>query len=315
MFFLKKYLPQIFIAILIKENEQIFKAKIYRNKNLISTQEKTFSDEKKLLEHIKKLSKKYLIYYIGLFLNNQEQGLIPDLNTNNLEKFNIGKMSVKYLPLNNAQIYIATEHIEYFNELFEEYSGIDFLYSPFALLYYHISKRNLSLEKTILYIHNYDNFLTLMICKGKDILFGDYKVFEKNTTQGNIEDQSDSLDDELLFSKEKEELDMQENSELLDNENKESVLQNDIDFKELNSFSHDMEICNYIFSSIQKFYNDDKYSNNFIDELVFFSDKEFSLTTFEVIENEIFLEPKFEKIDTLNWMITLMQEELNSYEI
>ncbi|MBK1971428.1 clan AA aspartic protease [Campylobacter sp. TTU-622] len=314
MFFLKKYLPQLFIAILLKEDKQILKAKIYRNKNLINTQEKTFDDEKKLLEYIKTLSKKYFIYYVGLFLNNQEQGLIPSLNSN-LDKFNVGKMSIKCLPMNNAQIYIATEHIEYFNELFEEYSGIDFLYSPFALLYYHITKRNLNLEKTTLYIHNYDNFLTLMICKGKDILFGEYKVFEKSFIQTNFQNQSNSLNEEL-FSKDDQEINIQEKYDSLENENKEDIPQNDhLDFKELNNFGHDMEICNYIFSSIQKFYNDDKYSNSFIDELIFFSDEEFSLTAFEVIENEIFLEPKFEKINTLDWMITLMQEEINSYEI
>ncbi|MBK1991209.1 clan AA aspartic protease [Campylobacter sp. 2018MI35] len=314
MFFLKKYLPQLFIAILLKEDKQILKAKIYRNKNLINTQEKTFDDEKKLLEYIKTLSKKYFIYYVGLFLNNQEQGLIPSLDSN-LDKFNVGKMSIKCLPMNNAQIYIATEHIEYFNELFEEYSGIDFLYSPFALLYYHITNRNLNLEKTTLYIHNYDNFLTLMICKGKDILFGEYKVFEKSFIQTNFQNQSNSLNEEL-FSKDDQEINIQEKYDSLENENKEDIPQNDhLDFKELNNFGHDMEICNYIFSSIQKFYNDDKYSNSFIDELIFFSDEEFSLTAFEVIENEIFLEPKFEKINTLDWMITLMQEEINFYEI
>ncbi|EIY6680766.1 clan AA aspartic protease, partial [Campylobacter coli] len=140
LFLLKKILPQLFTSIILEDKKNILKTSIYKNHKLISSNEKTFDKSEKLLEYVKTLNSKFLFYHTALFLNVKEQGLIPSKNDKDFERFNVGKMSLKSIALNNALIYTATEHIEYFNELFEDYGGLDFLYSPFAILYHNILK-------------------------------------------------------------------------------------------------------------------------------------------------------------------------------
>ncbi|MFQ6341898.1 clan AA aspartic protease [Campylobacter sp. VTCC 70190] len=311
LFLLKKILPQLFISIILEEKKNTLKASIYRGNKLISSNEKTFDKSENLLEYVKNLSRPFLFYHTALFLNANEQGLIPSTNTQD----NTKKMSVKHLLLNNALIYTATEHIEYYSELFETYKGLDFLYSPFALLYYKIQEEKQSDDKILLYGLKQEQILVIIIARGRDILYGDFKIFEQELSlefepEENEKIQDNQNDTEVSLDNFNEVLDDKFNQ--LDQENNDENLANDDNFNldELGQFSNDMELCRYIIANIEKFYNDDKYAGVFINDILLYSQSDINRSAIDFLENETFLEIKTKQINILELMIELMRKEL-----
>ncbi|TKX31624.1 clan AA aspartic protease [Campylobacter aviculae] len=311
LFLLKKILPQLFISIILEDKKSILKASIYRNQKLLSSTEKTFNKSEKALEHVKNLSKKFLFFHTALFLNAKEQGLIPSTNEKDFERFNVGKISLKSIPLNNASIFTATEHVEYFNELFEDYNGLDFLYSPFALLYYNILKQNINNNQITLYAYNHNHIITIMVCKNNTILYGDLIFFNQeleNSEEYSNESSENLLGDELTLDDFNENLENSSDKE--DNVELSDETDNEFNLEELNQFSHDMDLCRHIIASIEKFYKDEKYSGTFIEYIYIFSEKELGISAIEFLEDETFLEITAKQVNTLELMIELMQKEL-----
>ncbi|QOW64132.1 clan AA aspartic protease [Campylobacter hepaticus] len=314
LFLLKKIFPQLFISIILKDKKNILKTSIYRANKLVSSNEKTFDKSENLLEYIKNLSKHFLFYYTALFLDAKEQGLIPSTNIKDYEHFDIGKISLKHILLNNALIYTATEHIEYYNELFEDHGTLDFLYSPFALLYYNIQKERQTDDKIILYGFKQNSLLTIIISKGTTILYGDFKTFEQELNSNlNLlkENNIQTNNDTQIVDNFDENLNQEINSNT--QEDHLNTLDNDLNIKEFEEFEHfnnDMEFCRYIISSIEKFYNDDKYLGVFINDIILYSESSIDISAIDFLENETFLEIKTKSINTLDLMIELMQKEL-----
>ncbi|ECQ1390158.1 clan AA aspartic protease [Campylobacter coli] len=326
LFLLKKILPQLFTSIILEDKKNILKTSIYKNHKLISSNEKTFDKSEKLLEYVKTLNSKFLFYHTALFLNVKEQGLIPSKNDEDFERFNVGKMSLKSIALNNALIYTATEHIEYFNELFEDYGGLDFLYSPFAILYHNILKEKPNSDKTTLYAYKHEHILTLIICRGIEILYGDIIFFEEELDLefGHQEENLDNLGEDTLndtevtldnFNETLEDklnpLDQFDNI-LGNNENDSEFLdgKDKFDLEEMDQFGNDIELCRHIVTSIEKFYKDDKYPSAFIDKALILSTKELDQSAIEFLEEETLLEIESKPINTLDSIIELMQKEL-----
>ncbi|HFP7755843.1 TPA: clan AA aspartic protease, partial [Campylobacter coli] len=274
--------------------------------------EKTFDKSEKLLEYVKTLNSKFLFYHTALFLNVKEQGLIPSKNDKDFERFNVGKMSLKSIALNNALIYTATEHIEYFNELFEDYGGLDFLYSPFAILYHNILKEKPNSDKITLYAYKHEHILTLIICRGIEILYGDIIFFEEELDLefGHQEENLDNLGEDTLNDTE---VTLDNFNETLENklnalDQFDNILGNNEN--DMDQFGNDIELCRHIVTSIEKFYKDDKYPSAFIDKALILSTKELDQSAIEFLEEETLLEIESKPINTLDSIIELMQKEL-----
>ncbi|EKG8179210.1 clan AA aspartic protease [Campylobacter upsaliensis] len=329
--FFKKILPQIFISAILEDKKNTLKICTYRNKKLIKKLEKTFDKSEQLITFIKNYDKKFFPYYIALFLDSEEQGILPS-GEQNYDEFGIGKMSIKTLPLANVLLYTATEHIEYFSELCEDCGGLDFLFSPFALLHFCIQKEQKD-DKTRLYAFKNSQSLTLMVYKNGEILIGSYKLFEKTLSfQFDGFDSDEILGDDGLSAENtplEEGEEKKEGEITLDNFNEmlgdkidaldqeqndgESIVekpQEDVEMDDLGKFGADMEICRFIISSIESFYRDSHYGGDFIDELVIFSDEMLLQSTLEFVESEIFLKPQIKLIDTHELMQEVMQKEL-----
>ncbi|ELP5650706.1 clan AA aspartic protease, partial [Campylobacter jejuni] len=235
LFLLKKIFPQLFISIILEDKKNIVKASIYRGNKLISSNEKTFDKSENLLEYIKNLSKHFLFYHTALFLDAKEQGLIPSTNIQDCEHFNIGKISLQHILFNNALVYTATEHVEYYSELFEEYRGLDFLYSPFALLYYNIQKEKQPDDQILLYGFKQGHLLAIIVAKGNTILYGDFKIFEQELglelelpSEDNQEIENNNNDTEVTLDNFNEALNNK--FDLLDQENNLETLNNNDNF-------------------------------------------------------------------------------------
>ncbi|WP_276883058.1 clan AA aspartic protease [Campylobacter cuniculorum] len=314
--FLKKFIPRLFISVILREKKNSLRTATYLNGKFTNIVEKSFEDPHRLFAYIKNSQKKYFYYYTSLFLNSEEQWLVPSLDSNEFENFITTKVSVKSIVLNNARLYTATEHIEHFTELFEDNGGLDFLFSPLALLYYCIQKENLERDKISLCVYKNSNNLALIACKGQEILIGEFKLFEKDI--GLELDGFESQNEEIINETTEEQVEQEDELENF-NENFGEEFKDKLDlsnqeqkaeFDEFSNFSDDMEFCNYIISSIEKFYKDTRYAGDFIDKLLIFTNEDITQSALEFLENEILLTPQVKSLNTLDLMIELMQKEL-----
>lgn len=325
--FFQKIIPQIFIAIALEDKKNVLKICTYRNKTLISSQEKTFDKSEQLMNYVKNYDKKFYPYRIALFLNSEEQGIIPSLSQD-YDAFGIGKISIKTLTLNNAQLYTATEHVEYFDSEWEEFGGLDFLFSPFALLYHLIQKEQKT--KTTLFAYKYSQSLCLMVCKAKEILIGDFKIFEKSSNlefsgfeydlnqPKNESEEGEDLKDDEEISLDNLSQTLNDKIDSLDSEEEKNPIVNDdisyngkMELEELGQFGSDMELCRYIIASMERFYKDKHYKGDFIDEIVLFTHEDMMISTIDFLESETFIKPQVKKIDNFDLMMDLMKKELN----
>lgn len=172
-------------------------------------------------------------------------------------------------------------------------------------------------DQILLYGFKQGHLLAIIVAKGNTILYGDFKIFKQELglelelpSEDNQEIENNNDDTEVTLDNFNEALNNK--FDLLDQENNLETLDNNDNFNldELNQFSNDMELCRYIITSIEKFYNDDKYAGVFINGILLYSESDINISAIDFLESETFLEIKTKQINTLDLMIELMQKEL-----
>ncbi|WP_252972827.1 hypothetical protein [Campylobacter helveticus] len=149
--FFRKILPQIFISAILEDKKNTLKICTYRNKKLINKIEKTFDKSERLIAFVENYDKKFFPYHIALFLDSEEQGILPS-GEQNYDEFGIGKMSIKTLPLGDASLYAATEHIEYFSELCEDCGGLIFYFHLLPCFIFAYKRKNKMIKQGFMLI-------------------------------------------------------------------------------------------------------------------------------------------------------------------
>lgn len=330
MFSLREYMFQLLICVLFEEDEYSLYAYSMRGGVLKKTYDKSFEDKKRLLRYIDNLSQNYQIYYISVFLDSPEQGLVPVSDKDELRKFGVEAKTAQCINLSNAQVYTTKNIIKEYKKLFSDYGELDLIYSPFALLYHCINtkiKMKKGEKKLTLYIYKHNSYIALIVCEGKKILFGSFTDISPKNTENESENETEGeakpeakteeapkeeqpAPQEAAEAEQAGESDeLKELDSLLD-ENADKLKYVTSDASDLSNFGSDMDMCSYVFSSIQEFYNNPIYNGAFIDELVIFDNDKISQAVLDYLEGEIFLQPKVIQINTFNLMRELMCKEL-----
>ncbi|EDP6879946.1 TPA: hypothetical protein R1763_000599 [Campylobacter lari] len=316
--FFRKYILQLLICICYDEKQYIIRCHTWKKSQPVDTFEKSFEDKEKAIEYVKNLSKDFQIYYICTFFTPIAQGVVPSSNFKELSNFGVEANNVKCIPFNNALLYVSNQSLSSYKEDYEAFGGLDLLYSPFSLLYHCIANSGFE-EKIGLYVYRYHDFVAMLICKNEIILFGSYF----NIASQNY-DEVDFFDDikeefDLQIDDESQEEENEQNYDLksLEEMSKELDKLEDLDENEeqlpmesLENFSSDMKMIEYIISSVKEFYHNPLYDNSFLEEIVIFDEESFSATSLDYLENELFIKPKVELIDTLNLMNELVVKDL-----
>ncbi|AJC85843.1 hypothetical protein [Campylobacter sp. RM16704] len=318
--FFRKYILQLLVCICYDEKQYIIRCHTWKKSQAIDTFEKSFEDKEKAIEYVKNLAKDFQIYYISAFFTPITQGVIPSSNFKDLSKFGVDENNVKCIAFNNSLLYASNTSLHSYQEDYESFGGLDLVYSPFSLLYYCI--KNKGFEKKVgLYVYRYHDFVAMLICKNDSILFGSYF----NITSQNYEDDENFLDEikeeysALDINDEDDEDDNEQNYDLksleemgqdLDKLNELEEEQEEIPAESLETFSSDMKMIEYIISSVKEFYDNPLYENSFLEEILIFDEENFSHTSLDYLENELFIKPKVELVDTLNLMNELMVRDL-----
>ncbi|WP_139452706.1 hypothetical protein [Campylobacter armoricus] len=316
--FFRKYILQLLVCICYDEKQYIIRCHTWKKSQAIDTFEKSFEDREKAIEYVKNLTKDFQIYYISIFFTPIAQGIIPSSNFKDLPKFGVDENSVKCVSFNNSLLYASSVSLQSCQEDYESFGGLDLIYSPFSLLYYCMENKGFG-DKIGLYVYRYHDFVAMLICKNNSILFGSYF----NIASQNYEDDEDFLDeikeeyaaldlDDENNNEEEQNFDLKSLEEMSQELEKIDELeeQEEIPMESLENFSSDMKMIEYIISSVKEFYQNPLYENNFLEEIIIFDEESFSHTSLDYLENELFIKPKVELVDTLNLMNELMVKDL-----
>ncbi|MBX2078817.1 hypothetical protein I9T54_04630 [Campylobacter peloridis] len=327
--FFRKYILQLLVCICYDEKQYIIRCHTWKKSQAINTFEKSFEDKEKAIEYVKNLTKDFQIYYICAFFTPIAQGIVPSTNFKELSKFGVDSTNVKCITFNNALMYASNTYLDIYEKEYDAFGGLDLLYSPFCMLYYCMQKQGFS-DKIGLYVYRYHEFVAILICKGENILFGSYfniassnyqddfyddvkeeydldiEDEEKNEIFDNSEESTSENNDENYDLKSLEEMSQElDKLDEIEEEQSEEIVQDSLE-----GFSSDMKMIEYIISSVKEFYNNPLYDNTFLEEMVIFDEESFSHTSLDYIENELFIKPKVELVDTLDLMNELMVKDL-----
>lgn len=327
---IRQYLTTAYIALALNDSVYFVHTRIIRNNKIIKNTTKEFDNLTKLLKYINEVTKVSYFYYFGIFFESVGQGAISDINPETLEKFHINKNDIIPLKLDTFYIYANNQEVNKAVALFEEQNiDVDFILSPFAILYKQIKPLNVfNSKKIVFYILKYTNYITLMIIKEKKLLYATFFYTRKQndiTSLGGSENDyiksgvedivEQKEDDEDLFKESDmvfENIENMDNLENIENLSLDNIEEDDAETEkeDLKTFVVDMDLFDCIKTALNDYYSSDMYDSDFIEDIVLFSDKRISRSVVSLIENDLLIKPHIYDINILEQMINIMKESL-----
>ncbi len=296
-FCVQKYLPNLFVSIVLDSGVCHVMGKILKNNAVAKTfktiidnpQEDKLSEE--LISYLGEMANECRFVYIALYLNVQNQGAISELNVENFHKYNLLVKDIDFLHVDNKwTLYTDTLEVKRLKSMFSPF-GLDLLYSPFVLIYDHIKNASLR-EKPTLYVYYQENHITIAIFDKLDLLFSAFHVI-------SYEEEDEDSGDNFL---ELDELELDDMDEDLDEESGQDTTNDKLDRR----------ICEYLTNDIRKFYEHEDNKEIFLNDIVIFDDFEFSQNAKEIIENELIMDVEVKKVSTLELMYNLAVKDIFS---
>lgn len=209
MKFLESYLPKLFITLIPSANGVYLYGELRKNTKRIKRYEKQFIEGSTALEkRIRNLEKESSLVYISLLETEASQGLLPDCR--NSEAFDLSSVE-KICVENRWGIYISKDDLFERQKMYKNI-GLDFLFSPFSLLYSFYKER--VQQSDGLYLLVTGEFILSAVFKESVMIFGERvsmqdelslldesKVLESyiENIQKTVKDFYDAKVDETMF--------------------------------------------------------------------------------------------------------------------
>lgn len=352
---IRKYFSNLFVSIVSKENSYVVFSKVIKNGKLRTKFEKVFDAKSnrdtidaKLEKYLISLQEQYNFSYISLLLDSMGQGAINGVEAQDFEKFSVDLKNVKTVKFKNWSAYASFIDINWANKIYGNV-GLDFIYSPFVVLYYLLSQHRPQ-KNVVLYMLNQQDSVTLSIYKDGILSFG---VFSKMTEDANLdelnmvddweeeEEEKNIVDDaDLLQNNDQDEeeefsaledltsfdaddvktrdntfLDMADetkvdyNNQVVDDEK--TAVDDYIDMSDIELYGRDIKIYKFINRALREYYGNALYESDFISKMIIFDGYDMSQEILQSIENELFLSLEMYKINVSEIVCDISVKEAN----
>jgi len=311
--FIKKKTLHRYIIVIIYESDITVTVSDIKDEKIITSEEEnfslvdqnSFSDE--LTYYINQKQNEVTKSYIITLLDSLGQGMIPTCSAGHFQKYSVDMKNIYNVCVDKKFTnYVSKIDIKWIQKLFAS-TGIDYIFSPFILLSKMIEKDEINSEVKLFMLY-INNGITLLVKKDSEYLFGSYfnigeedpllsqldSSFEDNTEEDEFEIEDD-FDDEFEFEIDDEEFEQESDYG-----------------QELSMIEEDKRLIKYLNIALKEFYSEEIYESSFIDSVTIYSDEGVEQTLLEYIENELFLNTYVKKIDYVNQLIVLAQEEVFS---
>lgn len=256
------------------------------------------------IKHIRKIKNQYPYTYVATMSGAKNQGLISGNKTNLFNKFGLNPKQLSIMLINKSWfIYIGKVDIQKEKNKFSKIYGIDFIFSPFVVIYERVRKYLDSSDNSKkLYLLQEKYSCSLLIADSTKIYLGKYLIFEKDyfeeekeSTKSNVIefDSLSSIDENIIIK----DLDTKIHDDI-----------NTAELGELSMASHMMEI---IKGTIDNFYNDDRYAGDFVEELLILDSYGISDNVISYLRDNIMIDIQFLQVDICEEILKLSKMELN----
>ena len=340
---IQKYFTNLFISIIEEEGSYRLFCKVLKNNKLLNKFDKTFdiapSDEKldsSIEDYLASLQEKYNTVYIALLLNSMGQGAIRGTHDKDFQRFSVHSNSVKTVKFKSWSSYVSYIDINWIQKTYENI-GLDFVYSPFIILYNLLSGYKLKHNLT-LYILNQEASITIGIFKGDILCFGAFYKVNNNVSLGSgvdiddwehEEEESDvggmveldsldtgellNLDDLSELNNLDNELDDEEFSDFKDEDvvdNLTDLEPEDSSIEDLELYGRDLDIFKFLKKALGEYYKNEIYESDFIENAIIFDGYDLSQEMVQSIEDDLMLSLEIHKIDIAEAVCDLSIKEV-----
>lgn len=245
--------------------------------------------------------------YVITILNSLGQGMIPTCDAGKFHEYNVDMKNIYNVCVDKKFTnYVSKIDIKWIQKIFAP-TGVDFIFSPFIMLNKMMEEEeiNSDVKLHILYI-NYG--VTLLIKKNTECLFGSY--FNISQEEDPLYTQYDSSCEE---DEDEDAFDIDDEFELEDEFEIEDEEDNDYETSdELSMIEEDKRFIKYLNISLKEFYSTKIYDSSFIDSVIIYSDTGMEQSLLEYVENELFLDTTVKKINYIDCLFSLSQDEVLS---
>lgn len=331
-FLLRPFFSTVLIGINLDAKVCALKIVILKNGHIKSTLTKEFRVVNNELpveaaKLIKNYKRKYPFTYLSAMSKTYNQGLAHCANkAGDLVRFGIDSQTSKIVEMPNDWLfYIQKLAIDENRVKFIHALGLDFLFSPFVLIYDFIKDQ---LTKDIkLYVLQERSAITLFVASRAGVYFGGFFMM------GNDIERNDGGDNSVLEVKSLQEMgdlesligsvdELNEIGELEDLDEeliRREFAPQEFDMAEdqsstlggLRDLVRSSNIVEILKNSINEFYTNPVYSAQFIDSVVLLDTYGMTEQAVEHIRNSLMLDVKLKRVEIPDMLIALAKSELN----
>ncbi|WP_238702161.1 hypothetical protein [Helicobacter bilis] len=294
-----------------------------------------------VIKFIKKLKSRYAYSYVAILSKNTEQVLVPGVKKNQFAAFNVNEKEYKFIKLPSAFAFILKDDITQYQNMFKKAMGLDFLFSPFVLLFF--KAKTFVGDRPKLFVLQEKEDLSVLVLTRKAILYGSFLPMSAGESVTNVRDSlPSSLSEDTLVSSTstqsgstaqglddlntelgglEDELEDYENFDFdsLTSEASENVSGSSDDddsggssMDNLQDLGRSTTIINLLQAAIKDFYNNSLYESDFIEEIVFFDCYGISSQAVDNIKSNLMIDFSLVGLDLLRELTNVMQIELDS---
>lgn len=283
------------------------KVKVIHHKNPQRNEEKVFRTVNgdlpiEAAKYIRHIQNGYPYTYIATISRTKKQGLVSGNKLRKFEAFGLNPNTLMIMLVNRKWFaYIDKEDMARFRNKFSKIGGVDFIFSPFCLIYEKIKPRLDASKK--LYILQEKGACSLMVADKSGVYYGSYIPLEQNDLE--IKEGLESSDDDVVKFETIGEIN--ENIIIKDSDGKnedESQKNNLTDLSTANT------MITIIKETLNTFYRDERYASDFIEELLILDASGISDSSITHLTNNMMLETQFLRLDICAEIERLAKMEL-----
>lgn len=313
---------KVFINIIVENTQTVVYVEVCSGKNVLQSMHKYFDTttmNSKMYEFINAYYKESPFCYISVLDKSPLQGAIPTCNSNEMSKYYDISSSEYRCYAKNWAFYTSEYDLEAIKHEYRSV-GIDFIFSPFAILANFFKDK---IENTLaMFLLVEDNYISFSVFDNSNLLYAQYLNMDHHKDSDELLMESsldDGEDDDMSLGIEGidlEEIDIEDDSvgfddftniEDLDDTDSIDEFSEEQEIREISTkeeqyvsadgFNEDYQRFSLIQSALNTFYKDPKYKSQFIENIYIADGVGVSGDLKNYLEEEMFLSVFIRKID------------------
>ena len=338
--FFESLYNKVFVNIVVDRSKSTVYIELCSKEKVVSSYEEVFqttSLDNDMLDFISTYTVESPYHYISILDKSTIQGAIPTCAKNKIG-FYEDVSSVEHKCFDKKWMYYTSQEELYALERSYDKLGIDFIFSPFVLLAdFFADKIN---DYTAMYILVEDNYISLSVFEDGKLLFSEHLDLEHTESDELLiyededdEDISIDLDDDEGIDLEDidaiddldslddfgdiedldsiEDIDEFAESKDIEEEFHESVTEEEMPTNEADGFNEDYQRFSLIQSSVNRFYQSEKYDSLFIENVYIADGVGVSHDLKRYLEEEMFLSVYIRHVDLATRVCELAKSEFS----